>query len=215
MISFEDTKYHMFNFIICEFLVYNDVKLFGKNYIHSYYKPNIGLMSSLKHLKSYYNPDGIYSMHDNYNIIIIISKNLNLNLLKKWKLGINEFSFTYNYDYKYTLDFSNLCIKKFYIVSKNIIKFPENAEEIIYINDNFLNILNFKHLKYYLVSCCCDTYNKCYSNLFFNKLIVDEYRLGYDNNFIYDVTFDLHTITFSEYDMITKINYDYIKYITL
>jgi hypothetical protein len=207
MISFENINQYMFNIIICELLPCNNLILFGKNYMYSYYKPIIEWNCE---------PESFYNKHYQNVIlykssIIFISKRLNFSWLKKWKLGIKEFICLNDNGCCDQCDFSNLNIKLFWIESKrNIIKFSNNVEEIIYLN-NILDISKLKDLKNLkkikIYDCKFSKYEKFYSNILFDKLIIN--RNFSCNDGLIDITVNVNLsaqITFNCYD-----NLDYDK----
>jgi hypothetical protein len=168
MISFEEIKYYMFNIIICEFLIYNDIKLLGWNYLFSYHIPKIELGGDKK-----------------YNTGLIKINKFDINWLKKWKY-INVFFYN---DCKEDCDFSNLNIKFLWIRSKSKtykIKFPNNVERIFSLDNNILDIsslTNLKYLKNYeIMDCNFALYEKNYSNILFDKLVMNYNTYPYNPN---------------------------------
>jgi hypothetical protein len=211
MISFNNIYHYMFNIIICELLYDDDAKILGKNYMYSYYKPDIEWYSVSKN-----------KCVNNYMGILIKSKKINFNFLKKWKLGINKLS-CFNFNNKQVYDFSNLNIKKFYIACKiNIVKFSNNVEEIVY-NSHILDILLLKDLKYLKKYEIIDVeflnYEKYYSNILFDKIILTKNMFKYHSPI--EISVDVGSsaiLMFHYHGYLDKIKFDNlynVKYIML
>jgi hypothetical protein len=216
MISFEKIDNYMFNIVICEFLTYDEIKLFGKNYMYSYYKPNIEweCISNYKCIE-----------YDNYvDRIIIRSKRLNFRWVQKWKLGINEFCYL-SIEWcsnKQICDFFNLNIKKFYFKSNiNIVNFSKDTEEISCVGGSIVDmplLNNLKNLKQYSIyNCKFSNYEKYYSNILFDKLILINCDIEYSINISVKIN-SYAILEFYFLDYFDKLKYDNlynVKYLTL
>jgi hypothetical protein len=195
MISFENIDNYMFNIIIGEFLTYDEIKLFGKNYMYSYYKPNIDWNCEPNYFDKFKSSQKVILYQDP---IVFLSKKLNFSWLKKWKLGIKQFYCQNDDGCKQACDFSNLSIKTFWIESKrNIIKFSNDVEEIIYLNENILDISKLKDLKnlkkFKIYNCKFSVYEKFYSDILFDKVIITNCNIDRKNSI--DIFVDINSLT--------------------
>jgi hypothetical protein len=172
--------------------------------MYSYYIPIIE-WNCEPESESFYNKHYQNLILYKFNCIIFISKRLSFNWLKKWKLGIKQFYCQTDDDCCEQYDFSNLSIKSFWIGSKkNILKFSNDVEKIIYLN-NILDISKLRDLKnlkqYNIYNCKFSNYEKFYSDILFDKLIIDQdYSF---RKYLIDIIVDIDlqaTIIFKYYD---------------